>query len=99
MPERGRRYADWTIGHIRYVQSACSTRIAAAEALVAAARKKGLAADRLLPTMGDWTTAARIAGAVGKAAVAKGLARNPVSRDELEKLAIGAIGASRACVE
>jgi len=73
--------------------------IAAAEALVTAARERGLAADRLLPAMGDWTTAARIAGAVGEAAVAEGLARNPASRDELEKLAIGAIGASRACVE
>lgn len=73
--------------------------IAAAEALVAAAREKGLAADRLLPTMSDWTTAVRIAGAVGEAAGAEGLARNPLSRDELEKLAIGAISSSRACVE
>lgn len=73
--------------------------IAAAEELVMAAREKGLAADRLLPTMGDWTVAARIAGAVGEAAVAEGLARNPLSRTELEKLAIAAIGGSRACVE
>ncbi len=73
--------------------------IAAAHELVAAAREKGLAADRLLPPMCDWTVAARIAGAVGEAAVADGLARNPLSRGELEKLAIAAIGASRACVE
>jgi len=73
--------------------------IAAAQALVAAAREKGLAADRLLPTMGDWTVPARIAGAVGEAAVAEGLARNPLSRGELEKLAIAAIRNSRACVE
>jgi len=73
--------------------------IAAAETLVTVAREKGLAADRLLPVMGDWTTAARIAGAVGAAAAAEGLARHPLSRDELEKLAIGAISASRACVE
>ena len=73
--------------------------IAAAEALVAVARTKGLAADRLLPTMAEWTTAARIAGVVGEAAVAEGLARNPLSRDELEKLAISAIGSSRACVQ
>ena len=73
--------------------------IAAAEELVMAAREKGLAADRLLPTMGDWTVAARIAGAVGEAAVAEGLAGNPLSRTELEKLAIAAIGGSRACVE
>jgi malate dehydrogenase (oxaloacetate-decarboxylating) len=73
--------------------------IAAAKALVAAARKKGLAADRLLPAMDDWTVAAQIAGAVGEAAVAEGLARNPLSRGELERLAIATIGASRACVE
>jgi len=73
--------------------------IAAAEELVAAAREKGLAANRLLPAMGDWTVAARIAGAVGAAAAAEGLARNPLSRAELEKSAIATIGASRACVE
>jgi malate dehydrogenase (oxaloacetate-decarboxylating) len=48
--------------------------IAAAKELVAAAREKGLAADRLLPPMTDWQVACRIAGAVGEAAVAEGLA-------------------------
>ena len=43
--------------------------------------------------------ASRIAGAVGEAAVAEGIARNPLSRAELEGLAIRAIGSSRACVE
>ena len=73
--------------------------IAAAQELVATAREKGLAADRLLPSMGDWRVAARIAGAVGATAAAEGLARNPLRRAELEKLAIATIGASRACVE
>jgi len=54
--------------------------IAAAEELVAAARDTGLRSDRLLPTMDDWTIAARIAAATGAAAVAEGLARNPMPR-------------------
>jgi len=49
--------------------------------------------------MTDWRIAARIAGAVGKAAVAEGLASNPLSRGKLEKLAIEAISSSRARVE
>ena len=73
--------------------------IAAAEELVAVAREKGLAADRLLPPMSDWRTAARIAGAVGQAAVSEGLARNSLTRSELEHIAIHAIASSRACVE
>lgn len=73
--------------------------IAAAKELVAAAREKSLAADRLLPSMSDWRIAARIAVAVGEAAVLEGLARNPLSRGELEKLAIHTISSSRACVE
>jgi len=73
--------------------------IAAAEELVAAAREKGLAADWLLPPMSDWRVASRIAGAVGEAAVTEGLARNPLSRSVLEKLATAAIDGSRACVK
>lgn len=73
--------------------------IAAAEELIAAARQKGLAADRLLPAMDDWMVAIRIAGAVGAAAVEEGLARNASSRSELEKLATVAISNSRACLE
>lgn len=73
--------------------------IAAAKELVTAARQKGLTAHSLLPPMTDWRIAARIAGAVGEAASSEGLARNPLSRSELEKLAIDAIGLSRACVE
>jgi len=41
--------------------------IAAAEELVAAAREKGLSPDRLLPSMDDWTAAARVAAATGAA--------------------------------
>jgi malate dehydrogenase (oxaloacetate-decarboxylating) len=73
--------------------------IAAAVELVAAAREKGLRPDRLLPTMDDWTVAVRVAGATGAAAVAEGLARKPLSRDELERHALSAIGQSRASVE
>jgi malate dehydrogenase (oxaloacetate-decarboxylating) len=73
--------------------------IAAAEELVAAARETGLHPNRLLPTMDDWTIAARIAGATGTAAVTEGLARNPMSRAELETLALDTIGQSRANAE
>jgi malate dehydrogenase (oxaloacetate-decarboxylating) len=73
--------------------------IAAAEELVAVARGNGLGTDRLLPTMDDWTVAARIAAATGDAAVAEGLARNPLSRDDLERLALKTISQSRASVE
>jgi malate dehydrogenase (oxaloacetate-decarboxylating) len=70
--------------------------IAAAEELLAAARERGLAADRLLPTMDDWRVAARIAGAAGVVAVKERLARNPLGRSELEQLALDTIGRSRA---
>ena len=73
--------------------------IAAAEELVAAAREKGLSPDRLLPSMDDWTAAARVAAATGVAAVTEGLALNPLDRDELERRARDAIGQSRASVE
>jgi malic enzyme len=73
--------------------------IAAARELVAAARETGLATDRLLPTMDDWKVAARLAAATGAAAVAEGLARNPLGRSELERLALDAIGKARASVD
>ena len=73
--------------------------IAAARELLAAARDRGLAADRLLPTMDDWTVAARLAAATGTAAATAGLARNPLSRSELERLALDTIGGARAAVE
>ncbi len=70
--------------------------IAAAQELVTAAREKGLSAGRLLPTMDDWTVAARLAGATGASAVAEGLARHPMQRGELERIALDVIGKSRA---
>ena len=73
--------------------------IAAAEELVAAARERGLSADQLLPTMNDWTVAARIAAATGTAAAAEGLARNPLSRSDLQRIALDTISQSRASVE
>jgi malate dehydrogenase (oxaloacetate-decarboxylating) len=72
--------------------------MAVAEELAAAARERGLSADRLLPTMDDWTVAARIATAAGAAAVAEGLARNPMKRGDLERAALDTIGQSRASV-
>ena len=41
----------------------------------------------------------RIAAATGTAAVAEGLARHPMSRGELEKLALNTIGQARASLE
>ena len=76
-----------------------SMAIAAARELLAAAQDRGLAADRLLPTMDDWTVAARLAAATGSAAVAEGLARNPMSRSELERHALDVIGKARASIE
>jgi malic enzyme len=66
---------------------------------VVAAKDKGLRADQILPTMEDWTVAARIAAAVGAAAVAEGVACKPLSRSELHRLALDTIGQSRAAVE
>jgi malate dehydrogenase (oxaloacetate-decarboxylating) len=76
-----------------------SMAIAAARELLAAAKDKGLAADRLLPTMDDWTVAARLAAATGSAAVAEGLARNPLSRSQLQQLALDTIGNARASAQ
>ncbi len=73
--------------------------IAVAEELLAAAKEHGLSPDRILPSMGDWTAAARVAAASGVAAVAEGLARNPLDRDELERHALDVIRESRASVE
>jgi malate dehydrogenase (oxaloacetate-decarboxylating) len=73
--------------------------IAAARESVAAARETGLAPNRLLPTMDDWSVAARFAAATGAAAVTEGLARNPLGRCELERLALDAIGKSRTSAE
>jgi malate dehydrogenase (oxaloacetate-decarboxylating) len=73
--------------------------IAAARELVSAAREAGIGPDRLLPTMDDCQVAARIAAATGTAAVAEGLARNPLDRDELYRLALSTIRRSRASVD
>jgi malate dehydrogenase (oxaloacetate-decarboxylating) len=69
--------------------------IAAARELVAVARGKGLAADRLLPTMDDWRLGVRVAVATGMAAVEEGMARRPLQQSELEKLALEAIMTAR----
>ncbi len=69
--------------------------IAAAEELVSASREKGLASDHLLPTMEEWTVAARIAAAAGATAVAEGLARKPMGREDIEQRAFDTISRSR----
>ncbi len=73
--------------------------IAAAHELLAAAKERGLGAERLLPTMDDWKVAARVAAATGSAAVAEGLAAHPLTREESEKLALSKIAAARAAAE
>jgi malate dehydrogenase (oxaloacetate-decarboxylating) len=69
--------------------------IAAAQELVTFAREKGLSADRLLPTMDDWQLGARVAVATGMAAIEEGIARRPLQRPELERVAIEAISSAR----
>jgi malate dehydrogenase (oxaloacetate-decarboxylating) len=69
--------------------------IAAAQELVAIARGKGLAVDRLLPTMDDWQLGVRVAVATGMAAIEERIARRPLQRSELEKMAIEAISIAR----
>jgi malate dehydrogenase (oxaloacetate-decarboxylating) len=72
--------------------------IAAAGALLAAARDRGLGVDRILPTMDDWKVAARIAGATGAAACEEGLAARPMSQAACEALALSTIAAARASI-
>jgi len=73
--------------------------IAAAEELAGLARRLGLNPDRILPSMSDWKAAASVAAAVGAAAVEEGLARNPLGRTDIERLALDAIQRSRASLD
>ncbi len=57
--------------------------VAAAGALAEVAITEGLRADRILPVIDDPAVAPAVAAAVGLAAVVEGLARNPLSREEL----------------
>jgi malate dehydrogenase (oxaloacetate-decarboxylating) len=57
--------------------------IAAAHELAACAEDKGLTDDYITPTMDEWEVFPREAVAVGMKAIEQGLARFPMTRDEL----------------
>jgi len=65
--------------------------IAAAEELAACAEIKGLADDRILPTMDDWEIFPREAAAVGLKAIEQGVAKKSPSKAQLIELATKAI--------
>lgn len=73
--------------------------LAAAKALAGHARKAGLAADRILPRMGDDAAVAAIAAAIGMQAQAEGLARTPRGEAELRRIALDAIARARRGTE
>jgi len=60
---------------------------AAAEALAAFARRRGITAECILPTMEDWEVFVEEAVAVGEQAVREGLARAPLPTEELRQSA------------
>ncbi len=57
--------------------------IAAAHELAACAEDKGLTDDYIIPTMDEWEVFPREAVAVGMKAIEQGLARFPMTREEL----------------
>jgi malate dehydrogenase (oxaloacetate-decarboxylating) len=57
--------------------------IAAAEELAGCAESKGLSEERILPTMDDWEVYPREAAAVGLKAMAQGVARKTLTKNEL----------------
>ena len=59
------------------------TAIAAAHELAACAEDKGLTDDYITPTMDEWEVFPREAVAVGMKAIEQGIARFPISKDEL----------------
>jgi malate dehydrogenase (oxaloacetate-decarboxylating) len=69
--------------------------LAAADALAALARAKGLREDGMLPLATDPETAVCVAVAVGSAACAAGVARTPLAPDALERAARRAIAGAR----
>ncbi|MFA6029121.1 MAG: NADP-dependent malic enzyme [Elusimicrobiota bacterium] len=69
--------------------------IAAARELAKCAEDKGLHEDNIIPKMSDHEVFAREAVAVGMKAIEQGLARNPMSRDALYKLAETTIARAR----
>lgn len=69
--------------------------MAAATELARLAKMSGLAPDRILPTIGDWQTAPRVAAAVAAQASQEGLARTPLGYEEELELAGSIILRSR----
>jgi len=69
--------------------------IAAARALAACAQRRGISEDYIIPTMEEWEVFPEEAVAVGLTAVAQGIARRPLSEQELRERAQRTIGAAR----
>jgi malate dehydrogenase (oxaloacetate-decarboxylating) len=69
--------------------------IAASEELARCAQEKGLAEDRILPTMDDWEVFPREAAAVGMKAIEQGRAKHELTREALLHKAIETIKRAR----
>jgi len=69
--------------------------IAAARALAACAQRRGISEDYIIPTMEEWEVFPEEAVAVGLTAIAQGIARRPLSEQELRERAQRTIGAAR----
>ena len=61
--------------------------VCAAHAIADFAERQGISPDRIMPTMMDSELFPEVAAAVGECAVKAGLARNPLTREEIYKLA------------
>ena len=61
--------------------------VCAAHAIADFAERQGIGPDRIMPTMMDSDLFPEVAAAVGECAVNAGLARTPLTRDEIYKLA------------
>jgi len=69
--------------------------IAAARELAKCAEDNGLSRDYIIPKMDEHEVFAREAAAVGMKAIEQGIARRPMSRDALYKLAVATIARAR----
>jgi malate dehydrogenase (oxaloacetate-decarboxylating) len=73
--------------------------IAAAYSVAKTAEEKGLREDYIVPTMEEWEVFINEAAAVGLKAIEQGIARTPLSEDDLRKSAEELIGNSRKQTE
>jgi malate dehydrogenase (oxaloacetate-decarboxylating) len=73
--------------------------IAAAYSVAKTAEEKGLREDYIVPTMDEWEVFINEAVAVGLKAIEQGIARTPLSEDDLRKSAEELIGNSRKQTE